>query len=153
MTDLHTHILPGMDDGAQSVEDALQLLRMEKQQGVDTVALTPHYYGEEETPTPAPAKKEDTIEFNPTMDVVSPFADNAKAKGFENALSGMYKSVTRVNLRKAPDTTKNNVRIVVDKGDKVRCYGYFTEVKGVKWYYVVYKGYEGYVCSTYFVKA
>ena len=49
MTDLHTHILPGMDDGAQTVEDALQLLRMEKQQGVDTVALTPHYYGEEET--------------------------------------------------------------------------------------------------------
>lgn len=111
------------------------------------------YYGEEEKSTPTPVKKEDTSGFNPTMDVVSPFADNTKAKSFENALSGMYKSVTRVNLRKAPDTTKNNVRIVVDKGDKVRCYGYFTEVKGVKWYYVVYKGYEGYVCSTYFVKA
>ena len=49
MTDLHTHILPGMDDGAQSVEVALEMLRMQKEQGVDTVALTPHYYGTEET--------------------------------------------------------------------------------------------------------
>ena len=49
MTDLHTHILPGMDDGAQTVEDALEMLRMQKQQGVDTVALTPHFYGGEET--------------------------------------------------------------------------------------------------------
>jgi protein-tyrosine phosphatase len=49
MTDLHTHILPGMDDGAQSVEDALRMLHIQKQQGVDTVALTPHYYNNEET--------------------------------------------------------------------------------------------------------
>lgn len=43
MTDLHTHILPGMDDGAKTVEDALALLRLQKKQGVDTVALTPHF--------------------------------------------------------------------------------------------------------------
>ncbi len=43
MTDLHTHILPGMDDGAQTVQDALAMLRTEAQQGVDTVALTPHF--------------------------------------------------------------------------------------------------------------
>lgn len=44
MTDLHTHILPGMDDGAQSAEEALAMLRAQAQQGVDTVALTPHFY-------------------------------------------------------------------------------------------------------------
>lgn len=44
MTDLHTHILPNMDDGAQSVEMSLQMLRQEFAQGVDTVALTPHFY-------------------------------------------------------------------------------------------------------------
>lgn len=49
MTDLHTHILPGMDDGAQSVEDALAMLHMEAQQGVDTVALTPHFSIKDET--------------------------------------------------------------------------------------------------------
>ena len=49
MTDLHTHILPGMDDGARSVEEALKMLQTQIQQGVDTVALTPHYYGREES--------------------------------------------------------------------------------------------------------
>ena len=48
MTDLHTHILPGMDDGAQTMEEALAMLRMEAQQGVDTVALTPHFYRDKE---------------------------------------------------------------------------------------------------------
>lgn len=49
MTDLHTHILPGMDDGAQSVNEALAMLRIQAEHNVDTVALTPHYYGEKET--------------------------------------------------------------------------------------------------------
>ena len=44
MTDLHTHILPGIDDGAKSIEEALALLRAQANQGVDTVALTPHFY-------------------------------------------------------------------------------------------------------------
>lgn len=49
MTDLHTHILPGMDDGAQSVNEAVEMLRIQMQQKVDAVALTPHYYGRRES--------------------------------------------------------------------------------------------------------
>lgn len=44
MTDLHTHILPGMDDGAPDMKTALQMLTMEAKQGVGAVALTPHFY-------------------------------------------------------------------------------------------------------------
>lgn len=44
LTDLHTHILPNIDDGAESLEAALQMLRKEKNDGVERVALTPHYY-------------------------------------------------------------------------------------------------------------
>ena len=43
MIDLHTHILPAMDDGAKNVEESLALLRMEWEQGVTTVMLTPHF--------------------------------------------------------------------------------------------------------------
>ena len=50
MTDLHTHILPGMDDGAKTVEESLELLRMERTQGVDTVVMTPHFYRDQENP-------------------------------------------------------------------------------------------------------
>lgn len=49
MTDLHTHILPGMDDGAADLKQSLAMLRAEGQQGVDTVVLTPHFYRVDET--------------------------------------------------------------------------------------------------------
>lgn len=48
MTDLHTHILPGMDDGASEPAVSLGMLRLEALQGVNRVALTPHFYGNEE---------------------------------------------------------------------------------------------------------
>lgn len=50
-TDLHTHILPSVDDGAQSVDAALELLRFQKQKGVERVALTPHFYPQTESLT------------------------------------------------------------------------------------------------------
>ena len=51
MTDLHTHILPEMDDGAKSVEMSLEMLRQERAQGIDTVVLTPHFYRDRERPS------------------------------------------------------------------------------------------------------
>lgn len=51
MTDLHTHILPGIDDGAKNVEMSLEMLRQERAQGIDTVVLTPHFYRDRERPS------------------------------------------------------------------------------------------------------
>ncbi len=42
MIDIHTHILPEMDDGAESMEDALTMADMAVQSGVDTLIVTPH---------------------------------------------------------------------------------------------------------------
>ena len=58
MTDLHTHILPGMDDGAPDVETSLAMLREEALQGVDTVVLTPHFYRDQERPEHFLARRE-----------------------------------------------------------------------------------------------
>ncbi len=44
MIDTHSHFLPGIDDGADSVESALKILEDLKNQGVDTVVSTSHYY-------------------------------------------------------------------------------------------------------------
>ena len=41
-TDRHSHILPGVDDGIQSVKDSLAILTMYEQMGVKKVWLTPH---------------------------------------------------------------------------------------------------------------
>lgn len=42
MIDLHTHILPGIDDGARTLEDALDMARAFVADGVTTIAATPH---------------------------------------------------------------------------------------------------------------
>lgn len=42
MIDIHSHILPAVDDGAQNLEDALELLRLAQDDGVTTQFLTPH---------------------------------------------------------------------------------------------------------------
>ena len=41
--DLHCHILFGVDDGAQTLEDSMAMLQLEYDSGVRTVYLTPHY--------------------------------------------------------------------------------------------------------------
>lgn len=43
LIDIHTHILPGLDDGASSDEDALQLARAAHEEGITTIIATPHH--------------------------------------------------------------------------------------------------------------
>lgn len=44
MIDFHSHILPGMDDGAKNSRQSLRMLRAAGEQKVHIQALTPHYY-------------------------------------------------------------------------------------------------------------
>ena len=41
--DVHCHILPGVDDGAQTLEESKKMLELEYQEGVRTVFATPHF--------------------------------------------------------------------------------------------------------------
>lgn len=49
MTDFHIHVLPMMDDGAQSVPESLSMLGLLAAQGVERAVCTPHFYGERES--------------------------------------------------------------------------------------------------------
>lgn len=44
MLDLHSHILPGVDDGSRSLDESIQMARMYVENGYDSVIVTPHYY-------------------------------------------------------------------------------------------------------------
>jgi protein-tyrosine phosphatase len=44
MIDIHSHILPGIDDGARTLDESLSMLRMAVDQGVTTQVLTPHIH-------------------------------------------------------------------------------------------------------------
>lgn len=42
MIDIHTHVLPGIDDGSQSMDMSLEMLAISAESGVDTLVATPH---------------------------------------------------------------------------------------------------------------
>ena len=42
MVDIHSHILPGLDDGAKTIEDALEMLRLAAESGTTDIVATPH---------------------------------------------------------------------------------------------------------------
>lgn len=44
MIDLHSHILPGIDDGSRSLAMSLEMARMAVGDGIDVMACTPHIY-------------------------------------------------------------------------------------------------------------
>lgn len=48
--EFHSHVLPGVDDGSSSVEESIEMLHMEKQQGIQHVVATPHFYAHHDTP-------------------------------------------------------------------------------------------------------
>ena len=41
MIDIHTHILPGLDDGSQTLSDSLEMAELALESGVDTIIATP----------------------------------------------------------------------------------------------------------------
>lgn len=42
MIDIHCHILPGIDDGAKTINDSLLMAKEAAQQGIHTIIATPH---------------------------------------------------------------------------------------------------------------
>ena len=41
--DMHCHIIPGVDDGAKTLSESMDILRDEHAQGVENIILTPHF--------------------------------------------------------------------------------------------------------------
>ncbi len=50
MIDLHSHILPGIDDGSRDLQMSNTMLCTMQQQGVETVVATPHFYALQDNP-------------------------------------------------------------------------------------------------------
>lgn len=43
MVDIHTHILPGVDDGSQDLEESIRMARLAVESGTVCIAATPHF--------------------------------------------------------------------------------------------------------------
>ena len=49
LIDMHSHILPGIDDGSQNLEESIKLLDLLAKNHVDVVVATPHFYIENQS--------------------------------------------------------------------------------------------------------
>ena len=49
ITDMHCHVLPGVDDGPKTIEESIALLQEASRQGIRTMIVTPHFYPERYT--------------------------------------------------------------------------------------------------------
>ncbi|PFA66927.1 tyrosine protein phosphatase [Bacillus sp. AFS015802] len=43
MVDIHSHILPGIDDGAKNVEESIEMAKKAVSEGIHTIIATPHH--------------------------------------------------------------------------------------------------------------
>ena len=50
MVDIHSHVLPKMDDGSKSREESIALLQEAYKQGVEAIFSTPHFYPKRDDP-------------------------------------------------------------------------------------------------------
>ena len=58
MIDLHSHVLPGLDDGARDLDEAVEICRAAAADGIEVLAATPHV--REDYPT-TPEQMEDAL--------------------------------------------------------------------------------------------
>lgn len=75
----------------------------------------------------------------------------ATAKSFDKALAGTYTTTAALNVRTNAGTGAA-ILGVLQKGTKVKCYGYYNAVNGVKWYLIQGGGLTGYCSSAYLAK-
>ncbi len=52
MIDLHSHILPGIDDGASDIDQSLDMARLAVEDGIELVVATPHSHTDIYHPSP-----------------------------------------------------------------------------------------------------
>ena len=57
MIDIHTHVLPGVDDGAKDWDMCLEMLKRSAENGIEKVIATPHFIPWRQSVTPNEIKK------------------------------------------------------------------------------------------------
>lgn len=76
ISDIHSHIILGVDDGSANIRESLQLLEMLKNQGVCRAVATPHFYADS---CPSPSVHAESMRLE-----LEKLSEAAKMAGHEN---------------------------------------------------------------------
>jgi len=60
------------------------------------------------------------------------------ATGFDKSIAGTYKTTDDLYMRHGAGTNKKAM-VIIPKGTKVQCYGYYSKAGGTRWYYIQVK--------------
>ena len=60
--DFHTHVLPGIDDGSRHAQESLDMLKLEAEQGIDSVVATSHFYAKHDRISSFLNRRQDSFE-------------------------------------------------------------------------------------------
>ena len=90
IVDLHSHVLPGIDDGSKSVEQSLEILAASRAQGIQVMAATSHFYPSENSPERYLERREHSLQkllgaLEPDMPVLLPGAEVYYFEGISTA--------------------------------------------------------------------
>ena len=55
--DIHSHLLPGIDDGARDFEISMEMFRIAEKNGIGAMILTPHYKPMHHNASPATIRR------------------------------------------------------------------------------------------------
>jgi protein-tyrosine phosphatase len=73
MIDLHSHILPGLDDGARTLSDSIDIARAAVEDGITVIACTPHV--RDDWPTEAETMEQRVGELRAGLEAAHVFLD------------------------------------------------------------------------------
>lgn len=72
LLDIHSHILPCVDDGPQNLEDAVKLIDIMRSQGITHVIATPHFYPSDDTLEDFKSRVKESVKLLKSADVPLP---------------------------------------------------------------------------------
>ena len=97
LTDLHCHILPGIDDGAKDPDMAGTLLLSEHQQGTRQILFTPHFYADQTDPESFVKRREEALaRMQPALDRLSISVKLGAEVRMQEEITGMDLSLLKM---------------------------------------------------------
>ena len=100
LVEVHSHILPGIDDGSPDVDTSLKMIGMLKKQGASAIVLTPHYYSDSISYEDFVKRRDDSFE------LLKRFISTKKLEGRSDKALKYYKSTVEKMLMSVEKNVK-----------------------------------------------